>query len=40
LSKRLGIARADQIDPLLVDADEVGRMLHGLISRLNQQADP
>ena len=40
LSKRLGIARPHLIDPLLIDADEIGRMLHSLINRLTQQAEP
>ena len=36
LSKRLGIISAAQVDPLLIDADEIGRMLHTLINRLRE----
>ena len=34
LAKRLGIAPPERVDLLLTDADEIGRMLHVLISRL------
>jgi four helix bundle protein len=36
LAKRLDIARPEQVDALLTDADEIGRMLHALINRLRE----
>jgi four helix bundle protein len=36
LAQRLSLADYDQIDAMLADADEIGRMLHALINRLQQ----
>ncbi|MBN8809600.1 MAG: four helix bundle protein [Sphingomonas sp.] len=37
LASRLGMGSGEQIDGLLVDAGEIGRMLHTLIARLREQ---
>lgn len=37
LASRLGIGDNEQINALLADADEIGRMLHTLIARLRDQ---
>lgn len=40
LAKRLGMADGDQVDAFLIDADEIGRMLHTLIARLRDGETP
>jgi four helix bundle protein len=36
LAQRLGMADAKELDGLLIDTDEIGRMLHALIIRLQK----
>lgn len=36
LAKRLGLADPGAVDRLLIDTDEIGRMLHVLIARLRE----
>ena len=41
LAERLGIAASPTVNPLLIDTDAIGRMLHTLISRLQRpRLDP
>jgi four helix bundle protein len=36
LAKRLGMTDIEEVDRLLIDTDEIGRMLHALIARLRE----
>ncbi|MDP3403706.1 MAG: four helix bundle protein [Brevundimonas sp.] len=40
LASRVGISSEVDVDPILADADEVGRTLHALIKRLEAHAAP